>query len=53
MAVGFEPIPLAADEFTRAGGGIKCLIMEVHGRPPDPATASPTIPATTNEEARR
>lgn len=37
----FEPIPLAIDEFTKAGGGIKCLTMEVRPHPHDRAAREP------------
>ncbi len=30
---GFVPVPVAVDEFTKAGGGIKCLTMEVRPGP--------------------
>lgn len=43
-ARGFVAIPRPVDEFTKAGGGIKCLTMEVRPRSTRPRDPRPTSP---------
>ncbi len=54
-AAGFVPVPVEVDEFTKAGGGAKCLTQELHAAPvraraptdsADPTTPAPSMTAT-------